>query len=91
MLQTDPVAGANEAFHRCGDGRSLGHGYWQGNNKLRGRDHAVSGGGKPDDIAFRIAARKAASADVAACHKIRFRFILRPSGTHLAVIARGYT
>ena len=77
--QNNPVACPEMAFHRCAGGRSLGHGYWQGNNKLGWRDYAVSAGGKPDDNAFRIAARKAASAARAACHRIRFRFILRPS------------
>ena len=56
---------------------------------LRGRGYAVSDGGKPDEIAFRIAARKAVSATRAACHKICFRCILPPSKVCLLIRCRG--
>lgn len=40
------------------------------------------------DTAFRIAARKAARAARAACHKIRFRLIMRLSRVHLMIVDR---
>lgn len=59
-----------------------------GEQSVKGRGYAASGGGKPLDTAFSIAVRKAARAARAACHKIRFRLILRPSRVHLLMIGR---
>lgn len=59
-----------------------------GEQSVKGKGYAVSAGWKPGATAFRIAARNAAKAARAACHKIRFRLILRCSRVQMLIRSR---